>query len=251
MRRTFCFLFLLFCAVWGQAQQAKPPAAAAAKPPAAAEAKPAREPGLYATINTSMGPIVIKLYEQESPITVKNFADLARGLKSFQDYKTGQFVKRPFYNGLTFHRVMPNFMIQGGDPTATGAGTGGIKPIPDEFHPSLKFDQPGRLGMANAGLGTGTTQFFITEVPTPHLNGLHTIFGQVVEGQELVGKIARVPANNTKPITPVRMVSVIIKREGSPPPGEVKPPVKKAAAPAAKKAAPAAPKAATPAPVKK
>ncbi len=210
----------------------------AAKPPAAAEAKPAREPGLYATIATSMGSMVIKLYEKESPITVKNFVDLARGIKPFQDHKTGQTVKRPFYNGLTFHRVIPNFMIQGGDPTGTGAGSGGIKPIPDEFHPTLKFDQPGRLAMANAGPGTGSTQFFITEVPTPHLDGKHTIFGQVVEGQELPGKIARVPTVGDKPRTPVRILSVVIKREGPPPAGPAKPAVKKAA-PVVKKAAPA------------
>ena len=162
-------------------------------PPAAAPAAPpAREPGLYATIKTSMGDITVKFYEKEAPITVRNFVGLASGAKAWKDPKTGQMVKRPLYNGTIFHRVIPGFMIQGGDPLGTGMGDGGFT-IPDEFSPNLKFDVPGRLAMANIGQPhTGGSQFFITVVPTPHLNGKHTIFGQVIEGQDVVTKIVQV-----------------------------------------------------------
>jgi cyclophilin family peptidyl-prolyl cis-trans isomerase len=192
----------------------------------------AQKPGLYATMTTTQGIIVLKLFEQESPITVKNFVDLALGRKAWKDPNTGQMVRRPLYNGLTFHRVIPGFMIQGGDPL--GTGTGGTTAIKDEFHPSLKFDQPGRLAMANAGPNTGSCQFFITEERTPHLNGLHTIFGQVVEGQDVVRKIARVPRDgNDIPRTPVRINSITFKREGAPPPNDVLAPSVKQAAPPA------------------
>lgn len=184
--------------------------------PAIDPAKPAREPGLYVTIVTTQGTIVGKLFEAESPKTVKNFADLAMGRKEWTDPKTNQRTRRPLYNGLIFHRVIPGFMIQGGDPL--GTGTGGTDVIPDEFNPALTFDQPGRFGMANAGPGTGSSQFFITEVPTPHLNGLHTIFGQVVEGQDVVEKIARVPRGaGDRPTTAVRMTRVTVRREGPAP----------------------------------
>jgi cyclophilin family peptidyl-prolyl cis-trans isomerase len=223
-------------------------AAAFAQTPSATEkaaepAKAEREPGLYATITTSQGTIVAKLFEKESPITVKNFVDLALGRKTWPDPKTGQRVKRPLYNGLTFHRVIPGFMIQGGDPQGTGMG--GTDTIPDEFDPSLSFDRPGRLGMANAGPRTGSSQFFITEVPTPHLNGKHTVFGQVVGGQDVVEKIARVPRGaNDKPSTPVRIVRVSINRVGPGPAVSRASPAKPAAARAAKPK-PATPKPAT------
>jgi len=198
-------------------------------PPAAAPATPpAPEPGLYATINTSMGAIRVKFFEKEAPITVRNFRALAMGAKAWKDPKTGQMVTRPLYPGTIFHRVIPNFMIQGGDPLGSGMGDPGFT-IPDEFAPNLKFDVPGRLAMANIGQPhTGGCQFFITEVPTPHLNGKHTIFGQVIEGQDVVHKIISVPRNaEDKPLTPVKIVSIVFKREGPPP-----------VAPAAKKAAP-------------
>ena len=191
--------------VFASGQETPSPAAAAPKPP--------REPGLYMTIVTTQGTIVGKLFENESPKTVKNIADLAMGRKAWTDPKTGKRVTRPLYNGLTFHRVVPGFMIQGGDPL--GNGTGGTDVIPDEFHPSLQFDRPGRFGMANAGLGTGSSQFFITEAPTPHLDGRHTIFGQVVEGQDVVAKIAAVPTRGERPLTPVRMLKVTVARLGS------------------------------------
>jgi Peptidyl-prolyl cis-trans isomerase (rotamase) - cyclophilin family len=218
------------CGLVAASVSAQTPAksAATAKPveKPAVPAAPPREPGLYGTILTSMGPIVVKFYEKESPITVKNFMDLALGRKEWVDPKTSTKVKRPLYNGLTFHRVIPGFMIQGGDPTGTGSG--GTEVIPDEFNPTLAFDKPGRVAMANAGPGTGSCQFFITEVPTPHLTGLHTIFAQVVEGQELVDKIARVPRDEKdKPKIPVRIVRVSFKREGPGAPVNAAPAVRK------------------------
>jgi len=199
-------------ALWAQA-----PAAPAAQ-------QPARENGLYTTLQITqggapMGNIVLKMYETESPITVKNFVDLALGRKTWPDPKTGARVRRPLYNGLIFHRVIPSFMIQGGDPTGTGMG--GTDVIKDEFHPTLKFDIPGRLAMANAGPGTGSCQFFITEVPTPHLNGKHTIFGQVVDGQPLVARIASVPKKGDKPATPVIIAKVTFERVGPAPAGGI------------------------------
>ena len=148
----------------------------------------------HATIKTSRGTIELDLFAKDAPKTVNNFVNLAND---------------KFYDGLNFHRVIADFMIQGGDPM--GNGMGGTDAIIDEFHPTLKFDVPGRVAMANAGPGTGSSQFFITEGTPNYLNGRHTIFGQVVEGQELVAKIARLPKGpGDKPVTPVRMTSVVI-----------------------------------------
>jgi peptidyl-prolyl cis-trans isomerase A (cyclophilin A) len=219
---------------------------AQAPSPAPSDAvKPAspREPGQYATFHTSKGTIVAKLFPAESPVTVKNFMDLALGRKPWKHPGTGRVTRRPLYNNTIFHRVIPEFMIQGGDPLGTGFG--GTEPIRDEFHPTLKFDVPGRLAMANSGPNTGSSQFFITEVPTPHLNGLHTIFGQVVEGQELIGQIARVDRDgNNKPRTPVvlqRITFETIGADGKP----VVPAMK--AVPARKPATPVTKKSTTPA----
>ncbi len=204
--------------------------AAAGQPPAGSAPAPALEPGLYATFNTSMGQITAKLFEKEAPMNVRNFVGLARGTKPWKD-ANGQMVTKPLYNNITFHRVIPNFMIQTGDPTATGSHDCGIK-MKDEIVPSLKFDQPGRVGIANiARPNTGGCQFFITEVAYPSLdpgpgNSGYTIIGQVVQGQDLVGKIARVPRDgNDKPRTPVKLLSVTIKRVGPEPSA----PAKKAA----------------------
>ncbi|MBM3724287.1 MAG: peptidylprolyl isomerase [Acidobacteria bacterium] len=185
------------------------------------------------------------MYEKESPVTVKNFADLALGRKAYKDPRTGQTVRKPLYPGTGFHRVIPGFMIQGGDPLDNG--TGGTEPIIDESDPSLTFDKPGLLAMANAGPGTGSCQFFITEAATPWLNGRHTIFGIVVEGQDVVERIARVPRDGRdKPREPVTIKTVTFNRVG-PPPGAAKPAraatkgtTKKGGAPV-KKAAPAKP----------
>ena len=197
--RKAILIGLLAAAIAGFGQEAKAPPAE-------------REPGLYATINTSMGPIVCKLFEKEAPLTVANFTGLARGTREWTDPKTGEKVKRPLYNGTIFHRVIPGFMVQGGDPLGTGMGDPGYK-FRDEFSPDLKFDQPGRLAMANSGPNTNGSQFFITEVPTPHLSNLHTIFGQVVDGQALVTQIANLPRDRSdKPRTPVVIKSIQIQR---------------------------------------
>jgi len=180
--------------------------------------KTEREPGLYAIMNTNQGTITLKLFEKEAPVTVRNFTGLVRGTRSWMDPKTRQMVTKPFFGGITFHRVIPGFMIQAGDPTATGMYSAGYT-IADEFVPALKFDVPGRLAMANTGqLHTGSTQFFITDGTPEHLNGHHTIFGQVVEGQDVVKKIANVPRDsNDKPRTPVIIRSIVLKREGPTP----------------------------------
>ncbi len=227
----------------------KPAAKMASAPKKTAEPLPARPDGLYVTFDMShggkpVGKIVARLYEKESPVTVKNFVDLARGAKPFMDPKLKRRTSRPFYNGLTFHRVIPDFMIQGGDPL--GNGTGGTESIVDENHPSLSFNRAGLLAMANAGPGTGSCQFFITDRDTPHLNGRHSIFGEVVEGLDLVASLARVPRGMMdRPNDPIVMTKVTVVRY---PLGQAiwpvakpapKTPVKSSAAPAKK--APAAP----------
>ena len=171
-----------------------------------------RDPGLYAIFQTNQGTVVCELFEKDAPITVKNLVDLAEGSKEWTDPKTGAKKKERYYDGTTFHRVIPDFMIQGGDPTGTGTGGPGYK-FQDEFKSNLKFDKPGKLAMANAGPGTNGSQFFITEVPTEFLNNKHTIFGQVIEGMDVVKKIARVPRNaNDKPNQPVVIEKLTIER---------------------------------------
>ena len=241
----------LLTVVFGQAPVVAPvkPAVAPVKPPA-----PKRDPGLYCDMTITqggapMGTITMMLFEKESPITVKNFSDLAMGRKEYVNPKTRMKSRLPFYNGLIFHRVIPGFMIQGGDPTGTGSG--GTEAIPDEFHPTLKFDVPGRLAMANAGLNTGSSQFFITEGTPEHLTGKHTIFGQVISGQELVEKIARVPRNPTdnKPNVPVVMTRLRVYREPQTPAPKPAAPKPAAPKPAAPKPAVVAPKPAVVKPV--
>ena len=145
---------------------------------------------IYATFETSAGTIVVKLMPEKAPKTVEVFLGLVEGTKEWTDPASNQKVKRPLYDGTVFHRVIPDFMIQGGDPLGTGYGGPGFR-FADEIGPDNKFDRPGLLAMANAGPNTNGSQFFITEVPTPHLNRGHTIFGEVVKGFELVPKIAR------------------------------------------------------------
>jgi peptidyl-prolyl cis-trans isomerase A (cyclophilin A) len=168
---------------------------------------------------TSMGTIHCKLFEKEAPVAVRTIVGLALGTKSYVDPKTKQTVAgKRFYDGLIFHRVIPRFMIQGGDPLGTGEGgpEGPGFPFDDEFLPGLRFDVPGRLAMANAGPRTNGSQFFITETPTPYLTGKHTIFGQC-EDLELVKAIARVPAADDRPLKPVVIRKVAIERVGPAP----------------------------------
>jgi peptidyl-prolyl cis-trans isomerase A (cyclophilin A) len=144
---------------------------------------------IYATLKTSMGDIVVKLFPEKAPKTVENFVGLAEGTKEWTDPK-GQKVTRALYDGTIFHRVIPDFMIQGGDPLGNGTGGPGYR-FADEIGSTNKFDRAGLLAMANAGPNTNGSQFFITEVPTPWLDKGHTIFGEAVKGKDLIPKIAR------------------------------------------------------------
>ena len=164
------------------------------------EAKIAMKDGLYAKIATDKGDILLKLFYTKTPLTVINFVGLAEG--TLQLGEASKPLGRPFYDGLTFHRVIANFMIQGGCPLGTGTGGPGYT-FPDEFDPSLRHDTPGILSMANAGPGTNGSQFFITHVPTPHLDGKHTVFGKVVDGQSVVDRIDR--GDVIKTVTIVRV----------------------------------------------
>jgi peptidyl-prolyl cis-trans isomerase A (cyclophilin A) len=167
-------------------------------------------PGLYAVFETSQGNITCQLFPDRAPETVENFTGLAKGTKEFVDPASNQSVKRPFYDGLTFHRVIPDFMIQGGCPLGTGTGGPGYK-FKDEFADGLGFDRPGRLAMANAGPNTNGSQFFITVAPTAWLDKHHTIFGQVVEGQDVADKISKLPKERRdRPSTPVVISAVKI-----------------------------------------
>jgi peptidyl-prolyl cis-trans isomerase A (cyclophilin A) len=167
---------------------------------------------LYATFKTSMGDIVVRLYEDKAPKTVENFVGLATGTKEWTDPKTGQKVKRPLYNGTIFHRVIPNFMIQGGDPQGTGRGGPGYR-FADEFSSDLRHSKPGILSMANAGPNTNGSQFFITTVPTPHLDNRHSVFGEVIQGLDVVVAIGNVPRGaNDRPLKDVVLNEVVISR---------------------------------------
>jgi peptidyl-prolyl cis-trans isomerase A (cyclophilin A) len=225
----------LFSAVVAVAQQSTPPA----QTPPPTQAPPAQsapaelpdmptsqvpvkvEPtGPTAVLDTSMGRMTCQLFEKEAPQTVANFIGLAEGTKVWTDPVTKKKMKnKRFFDGTTFHRVIPEFMIQGGDPTATGTGDPGYM-FADEFDPSLNFDVAGRMAMANSGPGTNGSQFFITEVPTEHLNQKHTIFGQCDQPSlTVVSAIARVQRDpDDKPVQPVVLNKVTIVQQGQPMP---------------------------------
>ncbi len=231
MRFPYRFaVLLLFSTVFGMAQQSTPGQTQPAQtPPATPPAElpdsptsqiaPVIEPtGPTVVLDTSMGRMTCRLFDKEAPLTVANFIGLAQGSKAFTDPVTKQkMIGKPFYDGTTFHRVIPDFMIQGGDPTGTGTGDPGYM-FADEFDPNLNFDVPGRMAMANSGPNTNGSQFFITEVPTPHLNQKHTIFGQCDESSiPIVSAIARVPRDpDDKPLQPVTLNKVTIVKEGKP-----------------------------------
>ncbi len=165
------------------------------------------------TLETSLGDIVCDLFADKAPKTVANFVDLAQGKKEWTDSRTGKKSKSLFYDGLSFHRVIPNFMIQGGDPLGNGTGGPGYQ-FEDEIDASLKFDRPGLLAMANSGPGTNGSQFFITVANTPWLSGHHTIFGQTKDAKslELVTKIANVARDERDlPLTPVVIKKVTVR----------------------------------------
>jgi peptidyl-prolyl cis-trans isomerase A (cyclophilin A) len=172
-----------------------------------------RQPGTYAVFNTTEGTIVVRLFEKDAPKTVANFIELAEGAREWTHPVSNTKSKDKLYDGTIFHRVIPDFMIQGGDPAGTGFGGPGYR-FEDETKGSPhKFDKPGKLAMANAGPNTNGSQFFITVAPTPWLTGNHTIFGEVVEGQDIVIAISKVPRNaQDKPHKPVVLQSLVIER---------------------------------------
>ena len=168
---------------------------------------------MYALFSTNQGSFKIRLFHDKTPKTVDNFVGLAEGTKEWTDPKSNQKVKKPFYDGLVFHRVIANFMIQGGCPLGEGYGGPGYK-FEDEFHKDLRHNKAGILSMANAGPNTNGSQFFITVAETPHLDNRHTVFGEVVEGMDVVFKISKVrTGGGDRPSTPVLIESVKIIRE--------------------------------------
>ena len=173
---------------------------------------------LYARFHTSLGTLVVKLEETRAPNTVKNFVGLSLGTQEFKDPKTGELKKGVrYYDGTIFHRVIPNFMIQCGDPLGQGTGGPGYR-FMDEFHPELRHHGPGVLSMANSGPATNGSQFFITERATPHLDNKHSVFGFVVAGVDLIAKITHTPTGpRDKPIQDVVLKQVEIFRSPSQP----------------------------------
>ncbi len=169
---------------------------------------------LTATLRTNRGTVVVRLFPDHAPKTVRNFVELAEGGREWTDPRTRKTGSTKLYDGTIFHRVIPDFMIQGGDPLGTGTGGPGYK-FADEIHPDLVFDRPYLLAMANAGPGTNGSQFFITIAPTPWLTGKHTIFGEVVSGSEVVDGISKVQTGrNDRPADDVVLESVLIERDG-------------------------------------
>lgn len=167
---------------------------------------------MIAVFETNMGTFKAKLFADKSPKTVENFVGLADGTKEWTDPKTGKQVKRPFYDGLTFHRVIPDFMIQGGCPLGNGTGGPGYK-FADEFHPSLKHDKAGYLSMANAGPNTNGSQFFVTVAATPWLDNRHAIFGEVIEGMDLVIQISKAKTRpGDKPVEDIKILKLTIEK---------------------------------------
>jgi peptidyl-prolyl cis-trans isomerase A (cyclophilin A) len=168
--------------------------------------------GTYAIFTTSEGTFTVRLFDQEAPKTVDNFVGLAGGTREWTDPRTNRKVKQPYYDGIIFHRVIDGFMIQGGDPLGQGIGGPGYT-FADEFHPKLRHNRAGILSMANRGPNTNGGQFFITLGPTPHLDDRHSIFGEVVEGMDVVKKIGSTPTDaRDKPLKDVVIRSVKIER---------------------------------------
>jgi peptidyl-prolyl cis-trans isomerase A (cyclophilin A) len=223
---VFTSALVLACATVASSQSTTPPSSQV-KPaldlPDAPEATPAARTvpnGPTVVMDTSMGRITCRLYQRQAPKAVATFIGLATGTMDWTDPKTHKLQhSRPFYDGTTFHRVIPEFMIQGGDPTGTGMGDPGFS-FDDEFYPDLNFDRPGRLAMANSGPNTNGSQFFITEAPYDSLDQHYTLFGQCDDPSvDVVKAIARVKRDdNDKPRSPVFLKKVTIVPEGQPVP---------------------------------
>ena len=172
---------------------------------------------LTATLSTTQGTIKVRLFPDQAPQTVRNFVELAEGTRNWTDPRSGAETSDRLYDGTAFHRVIPDFMIQGGDPLGTGTGGPGYK-FGDEIHPDLAFTRPYLLAMANAGPGTNGSQFFITVGPTPWLNGKHTIFGEVIEGADIVQAISQAKTDRRdRPAQEIVLESVVIDRDGGAP----------------------------------
>jgi peptidyl-prolyl cis-trans isomerase A (cyclophilin A) len=172
---------------------------------------------LTATLATTQGTVTVRLFPDQAPKTVRNFVELAEGGREWTNPTTRATTKDKLYDGTIFHRVIAGFMIQGGDPLGTGTGGPGYK-FADEIHPDLRFDKPYLLAMANAGPGTNGSQFFITTVPTPWLTGKHTIFGEVIEGAEVLDQISKMPTGRSdRPVSDIVLESVVIDREDDAP----------------------------------
>ncbi len=169
---------------------------------------------LYAHFTTSDGNFTVRLFDAETPNTVANFTGLAEGSKEWTDPRTGRKAKQPYYNGTVFHRVIDGFMIQGGDPLGQGTGGPGYK-FADEFHPRLRHSKAGILSMANSGPNTNGGQFFITLAATPWLDDKHSVFGEVVEGMDVVKKIGSTPTGKPgdRPLKPITIQSVTIEKK--------------------------------------
>jgi peptidyl-prolyl cis-trans isomerase A (cyclophilin A) len=169
-------------------------------------------PGTYARFVTTEGNFTVRLFDQEVPRTVENFVGLAEGTKEWSDPRTNQKVQNPYYDGTIFHRVIDGFMIQGGDPLGQGIGGPGYN-FADEFHPKLRHNKAGILSMANRGPNTNGGQFFITLAPTPHLDDRHAVFGEVVDGMDVIGKIGRTrTGDRDRPVKDVVIQNVTIER---------------------------------------
>lgn len=168
---------------------------------------------VYAHFETSLGDFTVELFDSKAPKTVANFVGLVEGTKEWKHPGTSEKHKKPYYDGLVFHRVISGFVLQGGDPLGKGFGGPGYQ-FEDEFHADLRHDQAGVLSMANAGPNTNGSQFFVTLAPTPHLDRRHSVFGKVVSGLDIVATIGHVPTDaQDRPTTPVVMKSVKIERK--------------------------------------
>ena len=169
-------------------------------------------PGLYAQFVTSEGNFTVHLFDQEAPKTVENFVGLAEGTKEWMDPRTNQKVTKPYYDGVIVHRVIDGFMIQSGDPLGQGIGGPGYT-FKDEFHPTLRHSKAGILSMANRGPNTNGGQFFITLAPTPHLDDRHSVFGEVVDGMDVVRTIGKTPtAAQDRPVREIVIRTITIER---------------------------------------
>ena len=208
MRKNTLFVagLALFVALYAHADKTEPKKEAPAKTATSKKST-------HVVLQTTAGDIEINLFPERAPKTVANFVELATGKKKWTDPKTRkEVVGKSLYEGTIFHRVIPGFMIQGGDPMGTGEGDPGYR-FEDETKPTDSFDKPGILAMANAGPNTNGSQFFITDAPTPWLNGKHTIFGEVTKGMDVVNKIISAPADpsNNRPEKPVSIKKVVVR----------------------------------------